>query len=562
MISPAGNATALDKYVSGAPAHDRDAPQGFNRRVEFQSTIGDCSPETFIADMRRTRQNFGKESLKIETYHLIVSQTHEEADPLDTQAGWRQHQMVRAFVAEAFPGHQTKLVTQRDNGRFEVTENGETWVPGKWHTHCQIASVSEREATLVRVGADGSEVTRHYAAGRAVDGYMNGVDHLRRTADRVILRELGYDNAAYIEACRRHSAGEKVTRKDYALRADPDGPGYSTHDAVRVRLREARSLANDWDDYASRLEADGVMVRVTGTSGVSYAWIGDDGIERKARARGKEGLGSDFTKAGVEKQCQINAAGRAKGVEPQAPEPIITPPSPPAADRPVPVYLTPDGRPPWDADLDEYAAKVHQSGGTFEGRARQGIRDTIADPWVTDRDRLIAAAPDYGVTVEGRTGDPTVTVAAADGRGAVTVEANRLGASYTGRALDEWITIERNRGNRTDDRDRGQGGEAGGAAEQRPAEPGRIDSAAIADRRAANIRRAADQRAEQHRRSGGRPGGDTAAAGQQQPARDADSRNQGSDQQRREAGKQSATPIRDRLVGNPARPDQGRDRSR
>ncbi|WP_438472816.1 hypothetical protein [Rhodococcus erythropolis] len=384
MISPAGNATALDLYLSSSPAHDLHAPEGFKRRVEFESTLGDCSTETFIADMRRTRETFGKQSLKVETYHVIVSQTHEESDPLDMQAGLRQHEMVRAFIAEAFPGHQAKMTTQRDNGRFEDTENGSVWVPGKWHTHVQVASVSEREATLVRIGVDGAETRLHYAAGRAIDGHMKDIYHLRRTNNRVILRELGYDNAAYVEACRRHSAaardgrpvshlGENVTRKDYALRADPDGPGYSAHDAVRAKLREARAVANDWNDYTDRLQASGVQTRVTGSSGVSYAWIGADGAEMKSRARGKTGLGSDYTKASVEKQCQINAAERAKGIEPEAPELIMAPPSPPTTTRPrpAPIYLTADGRPPWDLEFEAYTEKVRQVGETHEERARQ-----------------------------------------------------------------------------------------------------------------------------------------------------------------------------------------------
>lgn len=575
MISPAGNATALDRYLSSAPAHDLDAPEGFKRRVEFESTLGDCSTETFIADMRRTRETFGKQSLKVETYHVIVSQTHEEADPLDMQAGFRQHEMARAFIAEAFPGHQAKLTTQRDNGRYEDTADGAVWVPGKWHSHCQVASVSEREATLVRVGFDGAEVHRHYAVGRAVDGYMSNIEHLRRTSDRVIRRELGYDNAAYVEACRRHTAaardgrpvshlGENVTRKDYAGRADPDGPGYSAHDAVRAKLREARALANDWDDYTDRLQASGVQTRVTGTSGVSYAWIAADGAEMKSRARGKTGLGSDYTKASIEKQCEINAAERAKGIEPAAPELIMAPPSPPTTDRPVPIYLTSDGRPPWDLEFEAYAEKVRQSGETYEERARQGLRKTIADPWVTDRDRLIAASLDYGITVEGRTGEPTVSIAALDGRGQFTMDTERLGAAWTGRALDEQIRIERNR--TTDDRNRGPERETGVAAEQRPTEPGRISSAAIEDRRAQNVRRAADQRAEEYLGKRGRPGGDSAATGQQQPdrdagrsSRDADEKSPDTDRRNPDTGKPSTPPRRPRPLGNPPRPDRGRD---
>lgn len=585
MISPAANAAALDTYLSSAPAHDLGAPEGFHRRVDVESTIGDCTPETFIADMRSTREAFGKEGLKVETYHVIVSQTHEEADPFDEQAGLRQHDMVRAFISETFPGRQAKLTTQRDNGRLEGTGDDAVWVPGKWHTHCQVASVAEREATLVRVGADGGQTRHHYAAGRAVDGHMKDLHHLRRTTDRVILREFRYDNSAYLDACRQYSAagrdgrpvmsqvGEKVTLMDYALRADPEGPGYSSHDAVRVKLRESRALATDWNDYTHRLQTGGVTTRVTGNSGVSYAWTGIDGTDLKARARGKNGVGADFTKAAVEKQCEMNAATRAQGIELHAPAPVMAPPTRPATDRPVPIYLTPDGRPPWDAEFDKYVEQVRHTGGTYEGQALRALRTTIADPWVTDRDRLIAAAPDYGVTVAGRAGDPTVTVSVPEpeGRGEVSMDTDRLGPAWTGPGLDEQIQFTKSRGTNDHDDPARPRSETRGATEQRPepertererpAEPRGVDGAALAARRTANLRRAVEQRTERDLRRGGRPGSDSPDTGQQPHDRDADEPGADVGTPPRSTDK-PRIPARDRLIGNPSRPDQDRGYSR
>lgn len=564
MITRAGSAVALNDYLSTAPAHDLDAPEGFHERVSVESTVGDCTTETFIEDMRRTRAAHGKQSLKIETYHVIVSQTHEEADPYEYAAGLRLHEMTEKLIAEAFPGHQAKLTTQRDNGHYEGTGAVAVWVPGKWHTHVQVASVSELDATLVRISAAGVETHHDYAAGRAIDSDMKDQNHLRRTADRVVRRELHYNNAAYVEACARHQAGrsgDKITRRDYAMRADPDGPGYSSHDAVRVQLREARALATDWDDYTDRLRAQGLNTRVTGTSGVSYSWTGIDGIKIKARARGKNGLGNSATKAEVEKQCARNKAEKEKGIELKAPTPTFAPPTM-TTDRPVPIYLTPDGRPPWDAQFDDYVEHVRQTGGTYEGRALNGLRATIADPWVTDRDRLIAAAPDHGITVEGRVGAPAVTVSipATDAPGDVTFDSERLGTAWTGRGLDEQINITRTR--ESSDHDAGQGRETGGAPEQRATEhTGRISEATLAARRAENLRRSDHQRAEEDRRRREPAARDTPAAGPQHSDRDTDRPGEDALRPPRGTGKPHY-PARDRLIGNPPRPHKDRGYSR
>lgn len=563
-ISATRKTVGLDRYLSEAPAHDIDSPDGFGRRVEYETTIGGCTPETFIADIRRTREAFGKQSLAIETYHVVLSQSHEEADPYDEGAGLRQHEMARVFTDEAFPGHQAKLTTQRDNGRYEGPEDDPVWMPGKWHTHIQIASVSERDATVIRIGSDGLEETRHYAAGRAINGFKSSIAPLRRTTDRVVLRELHYDNAAYVQACdaaKDRTGREKITRRDYAMRADPDGPGYSNHDAVRMQLRQTRALATDWDDYTARLRANGVNTKLTGKAGVSYSWIALDGTEIKARARGKNGLGNDATKAEVEKQCAINAASRGKGIELTAPPAIFAPPTT-TTDRPVPIYLTPDGRAPWDAEFDSYVEHVRQTGGTYEGRALVALRQTIADPWVTDRNRLIAAAPDYGITLEDRGGDVIVAVPARDGSGDVAFSTARLGPAWAGRGLDEYIDITRTKETHAHDTRR----DAGGATGQRTAErTGGIDKAALAARRADNLRRAAQIRTEQYRERAERAARDTTgtpATGQPTRDRDADQRGKGADSPPRDAGKKPASPMRDRIVGNTARPGKDRGYSR
>ncbi|WP_156527411.1 hypothetical protein, partial [Gordonia sp. 852002-51296_SCH5728562-b] len=420
-ISPAGTLVGLDRYVGNIAPKDIDSPEP-TERAEFVSTIGDCTPVNFTDRVEQNAAVQGKTGLKHKAYHLIISQTHEEADPRDEQAGHRQHTMARALVKKRFPGHMAKLVTQRDNGKWIEGPDGErVWQPGKWHTHVIIANVSSREAVLELVDKNGTVRELRYAAGRAIDGPMKNIHQIRHGpggTDELVREHFGYDNARYVEECRKTSKGRgtRATTKDAAQRADPDGRGYSSHDEVRVKLREARALASSWDDYADRLAADGVHTRVTGTSGVSYAWVGDDGVEHKARCRGKEGLGNDFTKAEVEAQCSINAERIGRGEALGAPERVMVPAPPPVEDRPKPMYLTADGRPPWERDADEFADKVHEAGGTFEQRARERIDLALVDDWVTTRDHLVAAAPDHGVTVIGRVDEPLITLDTSDGR--------------------------------------------------------------------------------------------------------------------------------------------------
>lgn len=567
LISPADSLVALDRYMTAIAAKDADSPEP-TERVEFVSCIGDCTPETFVDRLRENAAQRGKRGLKYEAYHLTVSQTHEESDPRDEQAGHRQHVMARALVRNKFPGHMAKLVTQRDNGKWVETPDGErTWQPGMWHTHCLIANVSSREAVLEV--ADGTE--RRYAAGRAIDGEMKNIYAIRYGpggTDELILEHFGYDNARYVDECREAAKGrgEHATTKDVAQRADPDGPGYSSHDELRVKLREARALADSWDDYTARLAADGVTVRGAGKGGASYGWVTDAGVEMKERARK---LGNDFTRAEVEAQCAINAERIAAGETLEPPERVMVPAPPPAAERPVPVYLTPDGKPPWDRDLDEYAAKVRENGGTYEQVARERIDLALIDDWVTDRDHLIAAAPDHGLTVTGRVDEPLIALDTTDGR--VEFSAGHLGPEYTGGQIDR--RIKHKRRERDHDRDRRPGSTAERVAERRPGiRVERVDATALGALHAANARRAAERLAEQHDRGRAGTGDDrerAAAAGQPDRraveairsaergadgAEDALGRDQRSSRSP-DRETRSATPLRDAAVQH----QQGRD---
>lgn len=436
--SAAGSAPKLNFYIGSSAAHDQDGPSGPSDRAEFVSSIGDCTPETFISDMRRTRETYGKTALKVETYHFILSHSHEELDPSSEYDGWIAHQFARAWAAESFPGRQAKLTTQRDNGRWEYSEAGDdVWVPGKWHTHVQVASVAEREVTLRWTDKDGVEQVKHYPAGRAIDGDIKNIHRLRGVTDRVVERELRYDNKRYMDECQKASRGDRVGRADLAQRKNR---GYSDYDQVRSVLRNAQAQATSWTDYTDRAAADGVMVRGAGARGASYAWIGEDGSEQKARARK---LGDAYMRSAVEEQCEMNVAALARGEQLEVPEPVLVPAASPREDRPVPEYTTRDGKPPWedDKELAAYAERIEREGGTYEGMARAGIDEAFTDSFSTDVETLALVAEENGVeVVDGENGELFFAVDTPEGR--TVMPAENLGAAYADRqALGHEINL-------------------------------------------------------------------------------------------------------------------------
>lgn len=388
----------FDTYISSAAAHDQDRPGGPSARVEYMSTVGDCAPETYVGDVLRTRLAYGKSDLEIDAYSYVLSHSHAELDPADDDMGAVAHGLARAWAAEAWPGRQVKIVTQRDNGRWEGGDD-RAWVEGHWHSHIVVANVAEEPVTLRWTDAKGTDKAKTYAAGRAIDGDLKNIFRLRRVTDDVVMRVWKYDNAAFVEECRRFVDGS-ASKQDLAQRAER---GYSTYDEVRVKLRVAASQATGWDDYVARCQSSAVDVRVRGTAGVSYSWVGDDGLERKARARGKTGIGPEFTRAEVESRCAANAATLARGETLAAPEPtLVVPTSTVVPDRPRPRYLTEDGRPPWQQGEDSYAAHVRQTGGTYEGRAAQALATAEAVEGVEgvtltrETDGRVTAAVDAG----------------------------------------------------------------------------------------------------------------------------------------------------------------------
>ena len=414
---PTGDAVALDFYVSNSPAHD-----GSDERWIYESTIGDCSACTFIENIRRTRSIYGKSDLKIETYHYIISWSHEEIDPNDEYACRLAHEAAEAWAKQAFPGRQIKLTTQRDG------------LGGKVHTHIQVASVAYTDAEVRWTGKGGTPMVIRYAAGRAIDGPMKNIHRLREINDRNVQAMFGYDNAEFV--ARRGAQGERRTAED--ARKSADGK-YNYRLDAQDRLSIALALATSFDDYRTRLAVAGVTLHERDKKNLSYSFTDNDGKSRRLRAGGRSGLGDDFKRASVDARIERNREKVAGGGTLYAPdrESFI-----PDVDEPErPIYYGPGGEltpgdppgsvPQWKIDRDAEMAGYAADTTTYEGRAREALDATLADEAVDGDASLVAVAARHGATVD--LDDDTVTV---DG---VAMGGDRLGADYTAAELRAMI---------------------------------------------------------------------------------------------------------------------------
>lgn len=424
-ISPTGDDGALNWYLNKHPAKDADELDGFGKRVEFCSTLGNCSAPTFVVDVARNQAAHGQEGLKYTTWHMIISWSHEEADPYDEIVGAERHRVAIEAVRRDFPGRQAKIVTQRDNGRWE---DG-VWVPGKWHSHIMVAHVSEREAVVpcsVK-GRDGKHhtVMRTVPAGRAMNSTQRNIVRLRAITDEVVLEKLGYDNRAYVKACGRPEV--EVTREDIDQRAKR---GYSNHDQLRERLDMVRGSARSWDEYVEHAAADHIDVKLRGKSGVSYAWVDEEGQARKARARA---LGDGYTKAGVE-QAIAGHSGVGRGA------------------------FTPEARALFRTRPIETALRSRHprySGATYEDLMRERVDVAVAES-ADQRDFMTRADLDLTFGI--------YTVQTPDGP--VACDGAHLGQDYVAtRVMDELTEKEKNH-DRSNERSGGTSASAAQRAEQ------------------------------------------------------------------------------------------------
>ena len=409
MLSATATPWGLDRYMSPATAaHDQSNPNGPSARVEYCSTIGDCRPETYLADVYRTRDDFGQSHLDVVTYHVIFSHSHEELDPDNPFHVCLAHQFAREAAARSFPGRQIKIVTQADNGRWEQDDStGErVWVRGKIHSHCQVANVAEEAVTLEWIDKDGNSKTAHYPAGRAVSSDMKNINRIRYgVVDAVVAERFAFDNEAYMRACREYARATGAVAADRtALSRQADGKT-NYYDELRMRLRIARAQATSWDDYEARLAADGVHVLRRGGrgDGVSYKWVdaGSGVTSRPARAGGRSGVGEEFKYASVVEQCAANAAALERGEALDVPERVLVVPSNSVApDRPRPQYQTEDGLPPWEnaEALAAYETRVQSTGGTYEARAERALvtGEPVGGVALVRGDSAVAATVDVG----------------------------------------------------------------------------------------------------------------------------------------------------------------------
>lgn len=378
-IAVSRDAGALDWYVSHEEAHD-----GSGQRFFFQSAHG-ASARYFVQDVRATMNRHQKRSLKIETFHVIQSYDLEEAAPDDLEEGLRVHQRGRAFARRAFPGHQFKVTTQRD-GRA-----------GLWHNHIQVANVSHVSAVLEWKSRDKQSGLLHERreprpAGRAFSPAMRNVFRLRHSSDD-LHRELdGYSVEAMME--QRRAPRTRSTTADVERRA---AGSYNWRDDLRERCDDAAAQASSVDDYMDRLQAVGVEVRERGDDkNLSYGFMDGEGKERKARAGGRIGLGSDYSRTGVEQLVLEHAQAR-KQVAATLPAPVA-PAAVPARVAPIRIDATPSAVPqaqlerPSGDPLELLRAEYGEELGALEERLR--VEAAAEDP------ELLALIRDHGVRLE------------------------------------------------------------------------------------------------------------------------------------------------------------------
>ncbi|MDV6308090.1 relaxase/mobilization nuclease domain-containing protein [Gordonia amicalis] len=405
-------------YLLSAAAHDLDRPGGAHQRVELASTLGPCEVKSFTADVMAVKEAYGKKSLEVDAYSFVISHHQAELDPLDDSLGEVAHGLAREWAAREFPGRQALLVTQRDNGRWEKAGDEQVWVEGHWHTHVLVGNVAYEQVSLSWADAQGRERTKHYGAGRAMDGDLKNVHRLRHDLDAVIAEQWQYDNAAFVKACGQRvgqgsGAGIEPTRQDLAQRAER---GRSEYDEVRAQLLTVQSQATSWDDYTSKLAAVGVGVRVRKNGGTSYDWVSSTtGEQRRARAVGARGLGEPFQKDAVERVLTGNAERVQRGetlevLEPdEALEQVLAPP-PRDEQQPRPQFQTPDGRPPWviarERDAQAYEARLAELGGTYADRAetvlvtQRALEGVQLQRASADQVTAVVQTPDGPVTVD------------------------------------------------------------------------------------------------------------------------------------------------------------------
>lgn len=298
VTSWARSADALYRYVLNDAAHD-DSGQ----RFWYSSGVG-CTPENFLASVRRTRREFGKQNLQNELFHVVQSYRDDELSPDDADAGAVAHETGRKFARKAFPGRQALVVTQKDGKS------------GLWHNHILVSNVAWRAVEFEWLSRERDEVTdervphsEHHAAGRAFTNRMGNIWRVRAVNDSVVAEALGYDNARFVR-----EAGTPEVQDSRADRDRREGGKYVWRDDLRARIDAAVERATDLQGLKHRLMETGVDMAMPGERGrnygVSFAFVDPDGRQHSARPRGSQGLGVKYSAERLEAAIAQSVARR------------------------------------------------------------------------------------------------------------------------------------------------------------------------------------------------------------------------------------------------------------
>ncbi|MGO3088932.1 MAG: hypothetical protein ACTII7_04545 [Galactobacter sp.] len=245
------------------PAHD-DSGQ----RYLYDAGV-ECTPGGWRRAVSLARSEHGKR-LKVEALHTILSYSRDEADPDDPDAGRMVLDDARAFAERAYSGHASLVVVQQD-GRA-----------GLWHAHVATANVGHGPSRLY----DGTV----RPAGYALHESQRHVFTSRNMLDEVLLDRRGFDNEAHMKA---HAGSDHMIPSDERRR---DEGRYVWRDDLKERIDEHAAAASDFEDFKERMAADGVVVteKHAQKRGLAYEFAGQDGKPHRARAGGRQGLGTAY----------------------------------------------------------------------------------------------------------------------------------------------------------------------------------------------------------------------------------------------------------------------------
>src|SRR5699024_4928241 len=127
-------------------------------------------------------------------------------------------------------------------------------------------------------------------AGYALHESQRHVITSRRTLDEVLFERRGFDNVAHMKA---HAGSDHTTPSDERRR---DKGAYVWRDDLKARINANAARATDFDGFKERMADEGVIVteKHAQKRGLAYECAGQDGKPHRARAGGRQGLGTAY----------------------------------------------------------------------------------------------------------------------------------------------------------------------------------------------------------------------------------------------------------------------------